>query len=80
MTINKCIQNLVLLFLHEKVYVMNNADMQSITISFFSEYEIMVAKQTLSRVIGCETDIADRRGGDASTLKIFPLGRGWFVP
>ena len=74
MAFNICIQNLVFFFLHEKVYVMNNVDMHSITISLFSEYEVMVAKQTLYRVIGCETDLVDRRGGDVSTLKMFPLG------
>ena len=64
MASNEFIENPVLFFLHEKVDVMNNADILSISTSFYGEDEMKSAKQTLYRVMGGEADLIDRRGSE----------------
>ena len=64
------IVNPVLFFLHNKVNVMNKADILSITITFYGEEEIKSAKQTLYRAMAYEPEFVDRRDGDASMNNI----------
>ena len=54
---------------------MKNADILSFAISYYGEEEIKSAKQTLYRIMGCEADLVDRRGSDASTSSITDMLR-----
>ena len=46
MASNEFVENPVLFFLHDKVYIMNISDILSIAVLFYSEDKIMSAKQT----------------------------------
>ena len=67
---NKFIESSVFFFLHNEIDVMNNDDMLCIASSLYYDGEVMGAKQNLYRVMYCQIDFVERRGGCASKENI----------
>ena len=72
---NKIIEGPVLLFLHDKVNVMNYDDLLSNASSFYNEDETKAARQTLYRVMECESNFVDRSCGCASKKSVINMIR-----
>ena len=72
---NEYIWSPVLYFLHDKVGVLKNDDMLTITSYSYNEDEIKAVKNTLDRVTDCEADCVDCKDGDTSKKNITDISR-----